>query len=282
MKSCPRCRSEQSWTLADGRRKCHRCGSRYSWRSVWDGVRLPETTRHDLLEAFVQGVTAYRRRFDAGACVDSRERFDRLARACCALDSSVDSSAVLVTNCERSSGDVRPHLRGWSTAARVVVLAFAGNEGRVRMSSSPINAPEVIATLRERTAIGGVYCLNENQALANLQVHGNYVVVQRCRRASLAMTPIEIFWEYASERLRTFRQIPCRSFHLYLGEVCFRFNHRGRDVSQALGSLLHSISMAQAKAVIAWRPAGPETSGARTIGGNSSTPTLGERATACV
>lgn len=251
MKSCPHCRSEQSWTLGDGRLKCRCCGARYSWRSVWDGVRLTEMTRHDLLEAFVLGVTAYRQRFDAGACVDSRERFYRLARACCALDTSTDGSAVRVTNCEGSFGDARPRLRGWNTATRVVVLAIAEDDGRVRTGSSPIDAPEVIATLRERSAIGGVYCLSENEAIANLQVHGDNVVVQRGRRASLAMTPVEMFWEYASKRLQTFRQIPCRFLHLYMGEICFRFNHRGRDLSQALSSLLHSISIEQAQAVIA-------------------------------
>lgn len=71
--TCPCCQSVQSWVLGDGRLKCRDCSMRYSWRSVWDGVRLPEQTKHELLEAFVQGVTAYRQRFDEGACIDTRE-----------------------------------------------------------------------------------------------------------------------------------------------------------------------------------------------------------------
>src|SRR5688572_411963 len=49
MKSCPRCQSEQSWALGDGRLKCRGCGMRYSWRSVWDGLRLPDEAKHGLL-----------------------------------------------------------------------------------------------------------------------------------------------------------------------------------------------------------------------------------------
>lgn len=236
---------------------------RYSWRSVWDGVRLPDETKHELLEAFVQGITAYRQRFEEGACIDTRERFYRLARACCALHTSTDASAVRITRCQTAIGKAGPQLRGWSTATRVVVLAIAAEEGRVRIAPPPARIPEVVATLRERAAIGSVYCLNESEALANVQVHGNYVVTQRGRHGSLAMTPIELFWEYASERLHTFRRVPCRFFHLYMGEICFRFNHRGADLSQSLYSLLHSVSMEQAKAVIASKL--PETVGHQEI-----------------
>lgn len=249
--TCPRCQSVHSWALGDGRLKCRGCSLRYSRRSVWDGVRLPEHTKHELLEAFVQGVAAYRQRFDAGACIDTRERFYRLARACCALHTSTEASAVRITRCPSTIGKAGPQLRGWNTATRVVVLAIAAEEGRMRIAPPPDRTPAVVTTLRERAAIGSVYCLNESKALANLQVQGNYVVSQGGRHGSLALTPIEEFWEYASERLRSFRRVPCRFFHLYMGEICFRFNQRGADLSQSLYSLLQSISMDQAKAVIA-------------------------------
>lgn len=252
VKSCPRCGSAQSWVLGDGRLKCRCCGTRYSWRSVWDGVRLPDETKHGLLEAFVQGITAYRQRFEAGACIDSRERFYRLARACCALHTSTDASAVRIARCDAAIGDSGRRLRGWSTATRVAVIAIAAEDGQVRIGPPSAPIPEILATLRERAAIGSVYCLNENEALANLQVHGAYVVVQRGRHAR-AMAPIEQFWDYASERLQAFRKVPCRFFHLYMGEMCFRFNHRDVDLSQSLYALLRSVSMDQAKAVIAGR-----------------------------
>lgn len=250
MKSCPRCQSERSWALGDGRLKCRGCGTRYSWRSVWDGLRLPDEAKHGLLRAFTQGVTAYRQRIEVGACIDTKERFYRLARACCAVHTSTDPSAVRITRCESAIGESGPRLRGWSTATRVVVLAIAVEEGRVRIGPPPARMPEILPTLRERAAIGSVYCLNESEALASVQVHGNYVVVQRGRNASLAITPIERFWEYASERLQMFHRVPCRFFHLYMGEICFRFNHRGADLSQSLHSLLRSVPMDRAKAVI--------------------------------
>src|SRR2546423_1579953 len=66
MKRCPKsgCGSWQAWTLGDGRYKCHACGTRYSWKSVWDSVRLDTHTKEQLVEAFVHGVPAYRQRHD--------------------------------------------------------------------------------------------------------------------------------------------------------------------------------------------------------------------------
>jgi len=52
---------------------------------------------------------------------------------------------------------------------------------------------------------------------------------------------IEGFWSYAKNWLYPYRGVPSKYFHLYLGEVCYRFNHRNEDLQTLLYKLLREI-----------------------------------------
>lgn len=250
MKPCPRCQSIQSWTLGDGRFKCRVCDARYSWKSVWDSVRLPEDAKEHLVEKFVQGVSVYRQRHDAGACVDSRERFYRLARAVCALQARVTRNSTCVAVSPTLRQGPRTCMRGWATTRAVMIIGISEENGAVRITPpSPAAALEILPTLSERAAIGGVYRVYENLAFASLQVQGDYVVIRRSS-TPLAMSSIDAFWDYARERLQTFHKIHCKFVHLYLGEMCFRFNHQDTELTTLVRELLQSTSSSDVRAVL--------------------------------
>jgi hypothetical protein len=52
---------------------------------------------------------------------------------------------------------------------------------------------------------------------------------------------IEGFWSYAKNWLYPYRGVPRKFFHLYLGEVCWRFNNRGCDQFPLILALLKHI-----------------------------------------
>ena len=54
---------------------------------------------------------------------------------------------------------------------------------------------------------------------------------------------IEGFWSYAKNWLYPFRGVPRKHFHLYLGEICFRFNHRDEDLYPLLYKLLRTTDL---------------------------------------
>ena len=265
MKPCPCCQAMPAWILGDGRFKCRACGTRYSYKSVWDSVRLPDATKERLLDAFVHGVPVYRQRFDDGACVDSRERFYRLTRACCALHEEVPPAPAPIVTCKPFSyRGSRSCMRGWAMVNEVMIIGITTRHGAVRIAPlASCNPAEIIPLLRERAAIGGVYCAQDDFAFASLQVQGDYVVIHRRVRAAAATSRIENFWEHAKERLQVLRKIPCRFLHLYLGEMCFRFNHRDGDATALLRELLQSQSTEAVKPLIRCSAAnpGPVTSG---------------------
>lgn len=49
---------------------------------------------------------------------------------------------------------------------------------------------------------------------------------------------IEGFWSHTKNWLYPYRGVPRRYFHLYLGEICYHFNHRKGDLKPLLSKLL--------------------------------------------
>jgi ISXO2-like transposase domain len=56
---------------------------------------------------------------------------------------------------------------------------------------------------------------------------------------------IEGFWSYAKHWLYMYRGVPKKFFHLYLGELSFRFNHRDEDLYPLILKLLRQITLTQ-------------------------------------
>ncbi len=53
---------------------------------------------------------------------------------------------------------------------------------------------------------------------------------------------IEGFWSYAKHWLYPYRGVPRKFFHLYLGEVCYRFNHRQENLKPLIFSLMQHLN----------------------------------------
>jgi len=54
---------------------------------------------------------------------------------------------------------------------------------------------------------------------------------------------------YAKNWLYPYRGVPHKYFHLYLGEICYRFNHRKEDLKPLLQKLLRSTLMSNIKPI---------------------------------
>jgi transposase len=44
--------------------------------------------------------------------------------------------------------------------------------------------------------------------------------------------------------------MPPKCFHLYLGEICYRFNHRKQDLKTLLQKLLHKTTVTDIKTIL--------------------------------
>ena len=78
-----------------------------------------------------------------------------------------------------------------------------------------------------------------------LKLRGEHVRIRKEKGKPVGrehINGIEGFWSYAKNWLYPFRGVPRKHFHLYLGEICFRFNHRSEDLYPLLYKLLRTTN----------------------------------------
>ena len=74
-------------------------------------------------------------------------------------------------------------------------------------------------------------------------MRGNHVVVRKDKGRPHGrdhLNGIEGFWSYAKHWLYNYRGVPQQFFHLYLGEISFRFNYRDQDLFPLIIRLLQN------------------------------------------
>jgi len=206
-------------------------------------VRLPASTKHCLLELFVLGVPSYRQRFRSKTTAASRERFYRLLRACCAMMEQLREPFDGAIECDETTfGGARKGKRGWGALGKVIVFGLVKRNGCVK--AMPIAAHDRASVLREieaHTREGALYYTDEWQAYATLKLRGEHVMIRKEKGRPVGrdhINGIEGFWSYAKNWLYPYRGVPRQYFHLYLGEVCYRYNHRTDDLKPLLLRLL--------------------------------------------
>lgn len=255
MKRCLQCGSSRPYRLSDGRLKCRSCRHRFSWTSVWDSIRLPSATKHRLLDLFVLGVPSYRQRFASPTSAVSRERCYRLLRACCAWEEQLRGPLEGAIECDETTfGGARHGKRGWGAAGKVIVFGLVKRNGRVKAMPIPANdRASVMHQIQAHTREGALYYTDEWQAYATLKLRGDHVLIRKEKGKPVGrdhINGIEGFWSYAKNWLYPYRGAPQTYFHLYLAEVCYRFNHRDEDLKLLFLRLLRQVSIQELRPIL--------------------------------
>jgi len=245
---CPSCQYRWAYKLSDGRFKCRRCGQRYIIQTVWTACRLPDRIKLKLLECFVFGVPAYRLRFRLSASPPAIKRFFRLIRAVLASHEQCREPLNGEIECDESSfRGKRKGKRGWGAKGKIIVLGILQRNGLVRVF--PVksrNTRRLLALVRNTTKAGSLYYTDDWHAYGSLSVRGNHVVVTKEKgipKGRDHLNGIEGFWSYAKHWLYQYRGVPKKFFHLYLGEISFRFNYRNQDIFPLILKLLKNTPL---------------------------------------
>ena len=61
---------------------------------------------------------------------------------------------------------------------------------------------------------------------------------------------IEGFWSYAKHWLYPYRGVPRKFFHIYLGEISFRFNHRDEDIFPLIYKLMKRVGYSEIQQIL--------------------------------
>jgi transposase len=245
--ACPKCQHHWSWKLSDGRLKCRHCGNKYILHSVWNRCYLDAPVKNKLLDYFVLGVPCYRLRFKRLANLGTIERFFRLIRATLCLHEQCREPFTGPVECDEAAfGGHCKGKRGWGAGNKILVLGILQRDGIVRVF--PVqgrDAKQLIPLIQKTTTPGTLYYTDNWQAYASLAIRGEHIVVKKDKgrpKGRDHVNGIEGFWSTAKHWLYHYRGVPKKVFHLYLGEISYRFNHRDQDLYPLIHALLHDTS----------------------------------------
>lgn len=245
---CPHCHYHWAWKLSDGRFKCRGCGHRYTFQTYWNICRLPNRAKKKLLEYFVLGVPVYRLRFRGPASLPTMQRFFRNIRFALAIQEQCREPFRGEIECDETTfGGKRKGKRGWGAAGKIIVLGILKRNGHVR--TFPIQgrgARKILPLVQEHTKPGSLYYTDDWHAYGSLAVRGGHVVVRKEKgrpKGRNHLNSIEGFWSYAKHWLYHYRGVPKKFFHLYLGEISFRFNHRHEDLFPLILDILQDTNL---------------------------------------
>jgi transposase len=216
-------------------------------------VHLHAASKRHLLELFTLGVPVYRQRFHTEVSLPSRERFYRLARACCARAELLCQPSGSLSDSKNAHHEEKG-ARALTPAALQDSIVVVVTVDKGRICAVPLAAEQDSLAWREialRVRPGGLcYTADQQQAFASLPVRGDRVIVrERAMRLmnSEQVDAIQAFWRYAKHWLSTYQSVPRKFFHLYLGELCFRYNHHGENIMPLLRCLLEHTNIQDLK-----------------------------------
>lgn len=189
------------------------------------------------------GVPAYRLRFRTSASRPTIERFFRKIREILSIAEECNQPFQGTIECDETTfGGRKPGKRGWGASGKVIVLGILQRDGIVRVFPVPERKDFLIQMLiQSNTKPGSLYYTDDWHAYASLALRGNHIVVRKEKgrpKGRDRINGIEGFWSYAKHWLYHYRGIHKKFFHLYLGEISFRFNHRDEDLYPLIFNML--------------------------------------------
>ncbi|MEW5425233.1 IS1595 family transposase [Amorphus sp. 3PC139-8] len=201
-----------------------------------------------MVQCFVWGVPVYRQRFSLVASRPATERFYRLIRSAMAHAEQLRDPFTGDLECDETTfGGARKGKRGWGAAGKVIVFGIVKRNGVVKAQPIPAHdRASIMQVIQARSREGSLYYTDDWQAYATLKLRGDHVVIRKEKGRPVGrdhINGIEGFWSYAKNWLYPYRGVPRKHFHLYLGEICYRFNHRDRDIEPMLISLLKRLTV---------------------------------------
>jgi transposase len=216
---------------------------------VWQSVRLPGRTKARLLDRFVLGVPVWRQRAAAPASAGSMERFYRLCRACCAFEEGLPHASLS----DPTRYGAMDH-REQDAAHDMLVLRVEERLGSIRaVLVAPCDQGKILPGILSRSPPGALLFTDAGQAFATVATRGGRVILREGRGTPFGRKRtgrIETFWRQASHWLHLYRGVPLDYFHLYLAEVCWRFNHRHGDPRPLLLQRLKTLGIADIRPIL--------------------------------
>ena len=228
---CPVCGYRQSYKLSDGRRKCKRCGKRFT-PGARKG-RLPNETVKEIVRLFWLLVPAARVARDLGVNRKTVLRYYTLLRERIAFerDKELEQLAGEVEVDESYFGGVRKGKRGRGAAGKVPVFGLLKRNGEVRVVfPERLDRKTLQGAIKQHVKPQSWVYSDGYQVYDRLDIEGfKHVRISHDEtfgNGKAHINGIENFWGFAKRRLKMYHGGFKKNFPLFIREMEFRFNRR--------------------------------------------------------
>jgi len=228
---CPACRFRIFYKLSDGRRKCIRCGKKFT-----PGTRKPRLSEKKIKEIarlFWLMVPAARVALDLGVNPKTVLGYyhtmrEQIAKA---REQELGQLAGEIEVDESYFGGVRKGKRGRGAAGKIPVFGLLKRNGEVRVVfPKQLDKHTLQGAIKEHVEPQSWVYSDSYRAYDRLNLEG-FHHIRICHDETFSsgkahINGIENFWGFAKRRLKMYHGGYKKNFPLFIREMEFRFNHR--------------------------------------------------------
>jgi transposase len=245
---CPKCRHRKNYHLANGRRRCARCGYTFhdfSHRWINHNCQLSCRNWLRLIKLFELEISTRKIAQQLDITYNTIYKAVTTLRVAI-LAHAYDACSLLSGKIEMDEsyfGGRRKGNRGRGAAGKVPVFGILERNGLVSVEIVPNVKAETVLEITLKKVRRGSIVYTDKYGIYDSLIFCGYRHLQvdhgkRFATGKVYINGLEGFWSYAKERLIKHHGISPKRFPLYLKELEFRYNHRYEDIYPILAKYL--------------------------------------------
>lgn len=247
---CTRCRSRKIYRIAGKRFRCKRCSYTFhDFTGRWvNRLRISYKNWLWIIKLFELELSARRIAQQTGLSYPTVLKAVNIIRTAIVANSS-DASDLLggvVEMDESYFGGRRKGKRGRGAAGKVPVFGILERNGVVKVEAvKDVQARTLLDLTVKTVRRGSIVYTDKFRGYDSLMFCGyRHINIDHKKffaNGKVYINGVEGFWSYAKERLIKFHGISKEKFPLYLKEMEFRYNNRGKSLFNLLAQNLCNL-----------------------------------------
>jgi transposase len=246
---CTTCKSYQVYRIPDKRYRCKRCGYKFhDFTGRWiNKLNIPFKKWLWIIKLFELEVSARKIAQQVQLSYPTVLKAVTIIRI--AIVANTNNYQELLNGeielDETYFGGKRKGKRGRGAAGKVPVFGIYERNGTVRVEVVKNVTAEALLNMTVKTVRRGSIVYTDKFRSYDALMFCGYRHLRidhkkRFTRGKVYINGLEGFWSYAKERIIKFHGVSKEKFPLYLKEMEFRYNNRGKDIFTSLGKYICS------------------------------------------
>ena len=243
---CPYCRSSQIGRVRRGMYKCYHCRREWSIRkgSILAKTKISLSKFVMAIKLFELEVPVLKASKELGLAYNTVHKLFNLIREEIYKETSKDDLLSGEIEADESYfGGKRKGKRGRGARGKIPVFGILERQGKVKVEVvKDVKAETLLRERIKKVKRGSLIYTDQYRGYDGLVMYGlrheRIDHSKRFKNGKVYINGIEGFWSYAKERLMRFHGVSSKLFPMYLKELGFRYNRRGKDLYEEILKVL--------------------------------------------